>query len=281
MIDGTTKIVGVLGWPVAHSLSPAIHNTAFVAANLNYVYVPLPVAPDQLAGAIEGIRAMEFAGANVTIPHKVAVMPYMDKIDAVAEKIGAVNTIVRENGLLTGYNTDADGFIHSLANEGIQVKGKKAILLGAGGAAKAVVCGLMMQGVADVAVAARNGSKVAEFTAAFRSPKVHGLCWQDTEYHENLKECELLINCTPLGMHPHVHSEPPVDWQVLSKDAVVCDLIYNPLKTRFLLTADKYGHKAVSGAGMLIGQGALAFKLWTGIEAPQDKMYETLIRILK
>ncbi len=281
MIDGTTKIVGILGWPVEHSLSPVIHNISFAAANLNYAYVPLPVHPDNLADAIAGIRAMGFAGANVTIPHKVAVMSYLDAIDAMAEKIGAVNTIVSENGFLTGYNTDADGFISSLYAEGVQVKGKKAVLLGAGGAAKAVVCGLMTQGAAGVTIAARSLIKATEFAGAFHSAQVKGLCWQDAEYHEQLKKCDLLVNCTPLGMHPHVDAEPLVDWQVLNKDAVVCDLIYNPLKTKFLLNADKYGHKTVSGAGMLIGQGALAFKLWTGMEAPRHKMYEALISALR
>lgn len=279
MIDSKTKIVGILGWPVGHSLSPQIHNASFAELGLHYAYVPLPVEAENLAAAIGGIRAMNFAGANVTIPHKVTVIPFLDQVDAVAQQIGAVNTIVNRNGMLSGYNTDAEGFIRSLAAEGVSVQNRKAAVLGAGGAAQAVICGLMAYGAGRITIAARSAEKAAACAGMFHSVQIESLCWQDLVYADVLQQCDLLINCTPLGMYPHSDGEPPVDWKILNPKAVVCDLIYNPSATQFLLHARHSGHQTVNGAGMLIEQGALAFTLWTGMEAPRHKMREVFMKM--
>lgn len=277
MITGKSKKLGIIGWPVGHSQSPAIQNTAFKAAGLDYVYVPLPVKPDNLAAAVEGLKALDFAGANVTIPHKVDIMQYLDKLDESATKIGAVNTIVIREGVCTGYNTDGDGFIKALLAKGVNPSGKKVVILGAGGAARAVVCGLLQQEAASVTVCARNREKALQFLTLFSdSDKVTFCLWhQGREFSEALSACDLLVNCTSLGMLPKLDTQPFVDWQVISKPIAVCDLVYNPLETVFLKTAAALGHRIVTGDGMLIEQGALAFSLWTGCEPPIPVMYQS------
>lgn len=277
MITGKTKKIGIIGWPVGHSQSPAIQNAAFKAAGLDYVYVPLSVMPDKLEAAVAGLKALDFAGANVTIPHKVDVMSYLDKLDASATKIGAVNTIVIREGVCTGYNTDGDGFIKALLAKGVNPSGKKVVILGAGGAARAVVCGLLQQAVASITVCARNQEKALQFLTLFSdSDKVTFCLWQQgREFSEALSTCDLLVNCTSLGMSPKLDAQPFVDWQAISKPIAVCDLVYNPLETAFLKAAAALGHSIVTGDGMLIEQGALAFSLWTGCEAPIPVMYQS------
>ena len=277
MITGKTKKIGIIGWPVGHSQSPAIQNAAFKAAGLDYVYVPLPVKPDKLEAAVEGLKALDFAGANVTIPHKVDIMQYLDKLDESATKIGAVNTIVIREGVCTGYNTDGDGFVRALLAKGVNPSGKKVVILGAGGAARAVVCGLLQQEAASVNVCARNREKALQFLTLFSdSDKVTFCLWQQgREFSEALSACDLLVNCTSLGMLPKLDTQPFVDWQVISKPIAVCDLVYNPLETVFLKTAAALGHRIVTGDGMLIEQGALAFSLWTGCEPPIPVMYQS------
>lgn len=277
MITGKTKKIGIIGWPVGHSQSPAIQNAAFKAAGLDYVYVPLPVKPDKLEAAVEGLKALDFAGANVTIPHKVDIMQYLDKIDESATKIGAVNTIVIREGVCTGYNTDGDGFTKALLTKSVNPSGKKVVILGAGGAARAVVCGLLQQEAASVTVCARNREKALQFLTLFSdSDKVTFCLWQQgREFSEALSICDLLVNCTSLGMSPKLDTQPFVDWQVISKPIAVCDLVYNPLETVFLKTAAALGHRIVTGDGMLIEQGALAFSLWTGCEPPIPVMYQS------
>lgn len=280
-VRGTTKVVGLLGWPVEHSMSPAMHNAAFREAGLNYTYVPFPVQPEHLAKAVDAIRALNLAGANVTIPHKVAVMQYLDEIDEDAQKIGAVNTIVNVQGRLVGYNTDGQGFIRSLAEQGIGVKAAKVVLLGAGGAARAVVEALLSAGAASVTIAARSGDKANHLAGHYSSPAVTGIDWQSDVLTRRLAECDLLINATPLGMAPAVEKIPPVNWPALASQTIVCDLIYNPLMTRFLQQAKERGHQVVTGEGMLAGQGALAFQIWTKTAAPYDVMAGNLLQQLK
>ncbi|SEO35293.1 shikimate dehydrogenase [Propionispora vibrioides] len=277
MITGKTKKIGIIGWPVGHSQSPAIQNAAFKAAGLDYVYVPLPVEPEHLEAAVEGLKALDFAGVNVTIPHKVDIMKYLDKLDESATKIGAVNTLVIREGVCIGYNTDGDGFIKALLAKGVNPSGKKVVILGAGGAARAVVCGLLQQAVTSITICARDQEKAMHFLKLFsNSDKVTFCLWQEgTEFSEQLSACDILVNCTSLGMVPKLDSQPFVDWQAVSKTITVCDLVYNPLETVFLKTAAALGHKIVTGDGMLIEQGALAFSLWTGCEAPVPVMYQS------
>lgn len=277
MITGKTKKIGIIGWPVGHSQSPAIQNAAFKAAGLDYVYVPLPVKPDQLEAAVEGLEALGFAGANVTIPHKVDIMKYLDRLDVSATEMGAVNTIVIREGTCIGYNTDGAGFIKALLAKGVNPSGKKVMILGAGGAARAVVCGLLQQAAESIIICARNQEKAMQFVKLFSdSDKVAFCLWQQgREFSEQLSTCDILVNCTSLGMSPKPDAQPFVDWQTISKPIVVCDLVYNPLETVFLKTAASLGHSIVTGDGMLIEQGALAFSLWTGCEAPVAVMYQS------
>ncbi|MDD4600421.1 Shikimate dehydrogenase (NADP(+)) [bioreactor metagenome] len=277
MISGKTKLVGLIGHPVEHSISPAIHNSAFAAHGLDYAYLPLPVEPANLAAAIAGIKALSFAGANVTIPFKVDVMPYLDEIDSTARFIGAVNTIVIKNGKSIGYNTDAEGFIKSLQQKAIVIKNRNAVLLGAGGAARAVVCGLIGYGVSQITVLARNRDKAEQFAQSFENPTIFGGAWDNDTAKKAMRSCHILINCTPLGMHPMIDNAPPLDWDNVASNAAVCDLIYNPTTTKFLATAAQSGYRTLNGEGMLVEQAALAFKLWTGQEAPRNVMYETFI----
>lgn len=276
MINGKTNKIGILGWPVEHSQSPLIQNSAFAAAGLNYVYVPLPVRPENLKDAVSGLKALGFAGANVTIPHKVDIMSFLDEIDDSARSMGAVNTLVIRNETCTGYNTDAEGFIQSLLVKGIGIKGKRAVVLGAGGAARAVVHGLLQHNIANVVLVARDREKAAHFLNLFaKSGSVTFCPWEDgKEYANSLVTCDILIHCTSQGMSPKIEGQPYVNWDVISKKLVVCDLVYNPLRTAFLRTAAEKGHAIVSGDGMLVEQGALAFTLWTGCQAPREIMYK-------
>jgi shikimate dehydrogenase len=261
-------------------MSPVIQNAAFQAAGQDFVYVPLAVQPQSLPQAVAGLKAMGFAGVNVTVPHKVNIMPWLDVIDRSAELVGAVNTVVVANGVATGYNTDMGGFINSLTAEAVTVAGRRAVLLGAGGGARAIVVGLLENGAAAVAVGARDADKAVHFAASFATEQVTGCGWQQDSFAQLLAQCDILINCTPVGMYPHVEAEPPVDWPSLKPEAVVCDIIYNPGMTKFLSRAQMAGHKTVGGAGMLLEQGALAFKLWTGQEAPRQVMRQSLMTLL-
>lgn len=279
-VTGKTKVVGLFGWPVEHSLSPAMHNAAFSALEMDYIYLPFAVPPAELAQAVRGIRAMGLAGVNITIPHKITIMHYLDEIHGSAQKVGAVNTIVNCEGQLIGYNTDADGFIRSLIEQNTQVRGKQAIILGAGGAARAIIAGLVDAGSTTITVVARTGQKAQELSAYFPSNVVMGLDWTDRAVADRLAKCDLLINATPLGMTPNVDQMPSLDWNLLNPRAVVCDLVYNPLITKFLSQAQQRGHKIVTGEGMLAGQGALAFMLWAGQQAPYDIMLDTIKRQL-
>ncbi|HEY3425983.1 MAG TPA: shikimate dehydrogenase [Negativicutes bacterium] len=277
MTTGKTKAIGIIGWPVGHSLSPLIHNAAFAGLGLDYTYIPLPVQPGQLGQGIAGLKALGFSGANVTVPYKVAVMDYLDEIHASAQLVGAVNTIVVQEGRCIGYNTDAEGFILSLKASQVDISGKNAVLLGAGGAARAVVCGLMEHGIRKVTIGARNAGKAGTFAGTFEpTVEVVGCGWQENIFQSALGDCDILIQCTSLGMFPRLHEEPPLDWQKVNCSATVCDLIYNPRMTQFLLTAAGRGHKVVGGEGMLVEQGAYAFFIWTGQQAPRDIMYKII-----
>lgn len=281
MISGKTKVVGLLGWPVEHTMSPHIQNAAFSAAGLDYVYIALPVKPEDLPKAVAGLKSLGFSGVNVTVPHKVSIMPFLDALDRSAQLVGAVNTIVFSGGKATGYNTDMPGFVNSLLAENVAINGKRAVLIGAGGAARAVVHGFLENGAAMVTVGARDGAKAISFATSFEQRgKVQGCDWRQAEFDDALRRCDILVNCTPVGMYPRVEEEVPLEWEMLNPAAVVCDLIYNPTVTSFLARAAAAGHKTVGGAGMLVEQGIAAFTLWTGAPAPRGAMYDMFAKVL-
>lgn len=280
MITNKTTLVGIIGWPLGHSLSPDMHNAGFTHLKLDYAYVPLSVHTGNLAAAIAGLKVLGFRGANVTIPHKEAVIEHLDELDASAMEIGAVNTIVFDDGRSIGYNTDAEGFIYSLYAANVPIADNTAILLGAGGAARAVVAGLLDNGISKVIVGARDIDKVTKFVHQFSGNKVIPCDWQSQQFEQLLSTGEIIINSTPLGMYPEISSAPPVNWQAVNKKAVAYDLVYNPLQTTFLKTAAAHGIRTISGEGMLVAQGAIAFELWTGERAPFKVMHAKILELL-
>nr|MBO6294230.1 shikimate dehydrogenase [Schwartzia sp. (in: firmicutes)] len=254
MVSGTTKNLGVIGWPIAHSLSPAMQAAAIRSAGLDYAYIAMPVRPEALPAAVEGLRSLGFRGFNVTIPHKSAVMALLDEVDEDARRIGAVNTVINENGRLLGRNTDVTGFLRGLSRQGVTVKGKRAVVLGAGGAARAVIWGLIREGAAGIVVGVRNASKAQEALEDFAA-ETEVLSWDGDAFAGALASADILVNTTPLGMTPKTEEMPPVDWSRVQKDAFVYDIIYTPGCTRFLREAKAHGHRVTNGVAMLVGQG--------------------------
>lgn len=278
MFTGRTKNLGILGWPVEHSLSPAMQNAALQKAGLDYVYVALPVQPKHLGDAVAGLRHMGFAGWNVTIPHKSEILPLLDDVHEDARVIGAVNTVVRSGEKLIGYNTDVAGFLAGLEAAGCTAEGKHAVMLGAGGAARAVLWGLCKSRVSDIVVGVRNPQKAQTLADDFRGyGRISVLHWADNVFAEALSQAELLINTTPIGMYPKVDDMPPVELKRLPKSALVYDIIYTPEKTKLLQEAERLGHPIVNGEPMLVGQGAEAFRLWTGVQ-PDEALMRRILR---
>jgi shikimate dehydrogenase len=280
-ISGKTQVWGIIGDPLKHTISPAMHNAAFEKLGMDYVYVPFPVKKDDLAEALQGIRALNIRGVNVTIPHKVQVMPFLDNIDELARDIGAVNTVINQNGELKGYNTDAAGFWRVLETAKVQLPGKKVVLLGAGGAARAIAFMLADKG-ADLTILNRNLEKaellVDLITTTF-GKSIPALELTSDNLGLTLGETDILINATSVGMHPK-NRETTVPAKLLKPNMIVFDIIYNPAKTRLLADAEKRGAKIINGVEMLVWQGAVAFELWTGKPAPVDVMREAAIKAL-
>jgi shikimate dehydrogenase len=280
-LDGNTKILGIIGHPVGHSLSPAMQNAALTACGLGYVYVPFDVHPGQLAEAVSGLRALGIAGCNVTIPHKVAIASYLDRLDESAEAAGAVNTVLNDNGRLIGYNTDGDGLVRSLAEELDVVPGAGTIvMLGAGGAARGAVAALCRAGAQRIVIVNRSPEKARDLVHALgkRYTATELLIpGSGIELRTSMKEAALLINTTSVGMnHDRISMVSLTD---LPADARVYDMVYAPPVTPLLKEAKERGLRCANGLGMLSGQGELAFKIWTGVEPPPRVMKEVLASI--
>jgi len=282
-ISGRTKLCGIIGDPVEHTFSPAMHNAAFDKMSLDYWYVPFRVKKEDLARAIEGVRALNIRGLNVTIPHKVTVMQFLDKLDPLAEKIGAVNTIVNDDGVLTGYNTDGSGFLQALLERGIEPRGKNVVVLGAGGASRAISFVLAEQGAHLVIL-----NRLLEFDWAVEladrllmtfGGKVKALELVGENLAGALKEADILVNATSVGMSPNC-DETLVTSDLLKSSLTVFDVVYNPVRTRLLIEAEKAGAQTITGVDMLVWQGALAFEKWTGVKAPVELMKEEVIKVL-
>lgn len=275
-LSGKTTVVGLIGWPVGHSVSPAMHNAAFAHLGLDWCYVPLPVAPQEVAAAVTGVRALGMAGANVTVPHKQAVMPYLDALSPAAAAIGAVNTlIVTADREIIGDNTDAPGFIADLRAHGVDPAGKRVLILGAGGSARAVVYGLLDAGCSRIVIAnrtlARSQAIIDDYAPHFPSVPMQS-CGLPDDLADIAAATDLVVNCTSLGMTPSVDTTP---WQPdlpFRPNQVVYDLVYNPAQTRLLAQAEHDGATVIGGIGMLVYQGAIAFERWTGLAAPVETM---------
>jgi shikimate dehydrogenase len=278
-IDTRTKLVGLLGYPLGHSFSPAMQNAAFEKAGLNFLYLPIEVVQEGLGDVIEGIRRMNFAGFNVTIPYKIKVMEYMDELDDLAKLIGAVNTAVITEGRTKGYNTDGEGFVRSLEEKtGLLVKSRRVLVLGSGGGARAITMTLAARGAEHIYICNRTSEKAEGLCKDINTGVrecAEALPMETGVMAEVLKEIDILVNATSIGMYPN-KKQIPLDLEPLKGDTVVCDIVYNPPRTEFLDKATKKGCTTVNGLGMLAYQGAEAFTLWTGLEAPVEEMLKAL-----
>ncbi|MGC9516903.1 MAG: shikimate dehydrogenase [Methanomicrobiales archaeon] len=279
MITGKTNVVGLIGDPVEHSLSPIMHNAAFKKLKLDYVYVPFNVKSDNLTKSIIGAQNLNIKGLNVTIPHKRTIMDLTDFLDQSAQLIGAVNTIKFEDNMIKGYNTDGIGLVKSL-EEITSIKNKKIIITGAGGAARAAAFEMVLHNSGEIIIANRTPEKAVKLR-----DDIIGSIGGDVDaldlgskFKKELDNADILIDTTPIGMYPHVKEKPVASAEDMHPDLIVMDLVYNPLKTGLLTEAEKIGAKTISGIKMLIYQGIESFHIWTGIKPPV-KIFETALKI--
>lgn len=280
-VDSATKVYALLGSPVEHSLSPTIHNAAFESLSLNCVYLAFNVAPEDLSSAFAGLKTLGVQGFNVTIPHKTAVLPLLDEMDPLARSIGAVNTVKMVGGKTVGYNTDGEGALSALREAGVEVKGLKVILLGAGGAARAVGFTLA-KASGELVVANRTETRAVKLAAEIshhHGVEVKGIRLNTDRLGEELKNAQLLINTTSVGMHPHGEASP-IPSRLIHSGLTVFDIVYNPLKTKLLREAEDRGAKTVNGLGMLVHQAARSFEIWTGKKAPAAVMFNAALKAL-
>ena len=277
-ISGTTKVCGVIGDPVEHTLSPAMHNAAFNDLKLDFVYVAFRVKKEELENAMSGVRSLEIHGLNVTMPHKNAVINFLDKLDPTAKFIDAVNTILNDKGKLTGFNTDGVGALKALKENGVNPSGKKLVLLGAGGAANAIAFHAARE-VEELVILNRTTEKAEKLTEVLRrkfNKQITGNSLSANCLKEELKDADILINATSVGMYPNVN-QSPVRHEWLRPDLCVMDIIYNPLATKLAKDAKDKGAKVISGVEMLICQGAASFEIWTKHPAPVKVMKKAVL----
>jgi len=286
--DASTRVALILGRPVAHSLSPLIHNAAFRVRDLNYTYAAANVAVDSLPAAVEGLRALGFVGANVTVPHKQAVAPLMDELSVQAADIGAVNTIVIDRQgsrtVLKGDNTDVAGFCLPLDAIRERLAGGAAVVLGAGGAARAVVYGLLarfsLSGVFVVNRTAERSRRLVADLERFAGTTLLSAPTPD-EARRCVADAALVVNATTVGMYPDVGETPWSEADLFNRNTVVYDLVYNPVRTRLLAEARERGAFTIDGTEMLLGQAAAAFEQWTGEPFPADAVRPILLSRLE
>lgn len=268
----------LIGNPVEHSMSPKMHNAAFRKLGLNYVYVAVRVDNDKVKEAIEGIRAFNIKGANVTVPHKINVMQFLDEIDPVAENIGAINTILNKDGHLYGTNTDGIGAVRSFKEEGVEFEGKKIVMIGAGGVARPIVYNFAPKTKDFVLFDVADGvvqTLIQELNRKIQV-KIRGFKSDPTKIAKELQDADIFINATPVGMHPK-ENESIISKNLLRKDLTVFDVVYNPLETKLIKDSKAVGAKAISGVTMLVYQGVAAFELWTSQKAPVPLMKQMVL----
>ena len=275
-----TSTVGIIGYPLRHSASPAFQQAAFDHLGIDASYLAWETPPDAIAERMESLRGPGLLGANVTVPHKQAVVPFLDEVSQAAQDTGAVNTIVNREGRLTGHNTDVTGFLRALQEDaGFQPQGKRALVLGAGGSARAVVYGLLKEGAGQVTIANRTVERAHRLIDALDSPRnADAVLLEPAELSNGW---DLIVNCTTLGMrHVPGEKETPLPGHAIPPSSLVYDLVYNPEETPLLQAAARAGARTLGGLPMLIYQGAEAFRLWTGREAPVEVMFQAARRVL-
>ena len=277
-IDGYTRLAAVVANPIKHSISPFIHNSAFEATNTNGVYLAWEVDATELAETVANIRRYQMYGINLSMPYKEQVIPYLDQLSEEACLIGAVNTVVNREGTLIGYNTDGKGFFKSLSS--FKISGEKMVLLGAGGAAKAILAQAILDGVSQISIFVRSSSmeKTRPYLEKIQNAtgfRVDLFALEDIqELQDSITKADLLVNATSVGMDGS--SQPIPTSIVLPEKLLVADVIYQPFETPFLKWAKEQGNQSINGLGMLLYQAAEAFELWTGKEMPTDQIWESL-----
>ncbi|MGD0994277.1 MAG: shikimate dehydrogenase [Candidatus Bathyarchaeia archaeon] len=281
VISGKTRVCGVIGDPIEHTLSPIMHNAAFEALKLDYVFLAFKVKPAEVGNAISGMRALTIHGLNVTMPHKSTVINYLDEIDQASKTIGSVNTILNKAGRLFGFNTDGIGALKALRENGVEPRGKKVLLLGAGGAARAIAYTLAQE-ADELVILNRTAKPATELTNLLKkafNKKVIANALTPGTIKDNLVDSDVLINATSVGMKPNAN-QTPVAPEWLKADLAVMDIVYSPVETKLAKDAKAVGAKVVSGVEMLIYQGAASFEIWTSGKAPVEVMRKAALNHL-
>lgn len=278
-IDAKTKVCALFGHPVGHSRSPEIHNAAFEALQLPYVYVAHDVLPGQVGQALQGVRAMGYRGLSVTIPHKVEALQGVDEVDSIAQGIGCINTVVNDAGRLTGYNSDGLGALRALRDAGVEPSGTRTVILGSGGAARAIAITMATEAppaqITILGVVPDELQRLVDDVHRRGGAAVAGIALTPPALQAALAEADLLLHCSPVGMHPQEdESLVPPSW--LRPELVVFDAVYNPRRTRLLREAARVGCRTVEGLEMFLGQAYVQFELWTGQKAPREVMRQVL-----
>ena len=275
-ISGTTKLTALLGSPVAHSISPAMHNEAFQVLGLDYAYLAFDVSPKDLKAAIDGLKAINIRGFNLTMPHKVSILEYVDEVTEAAQLAGACNTVINNNGHLIGHTTDGIGYMRSCQDAGHTITGQKMTILGAGGAATAIITQAALDGVSSIDIFRRNRSEAFAKTEAFAKKvsdythcpiHVYDIL-DDKQLRKSISESKILTNATNIGMEPNELESPIPDTSYFQPDLIVSDIIYNPRQTKLMQMAASAGCSTFNGMFMLLYQGAAAFQCWTGQDMP-------------
>ena len=271
------ELTGVFGDPVDDNPTGVVEEAAFAAKNLNYRYLTIKVLPEDLGKAMDSVKIFGMKGINLTMPHKIKVLPYLDELSPAAEIIGAVNTVIQKEGKLFGENTDGKGFVTALKNSGETLDKKNVTILGAGGAARAIAVECALNGAAHINIINRSiekGEELASLIQMKTDSSAKYLNWKNNM--EIPSDTDILINATSIGFSPNVTDKPDIDYTTITPEMCVCDVIFNPAETIFLKTVAENGAKTITGLGMLVQQAALNFTLWTGVEAPVDVMEDAL-----
>ncbi len=281
-ISGHTGLLALIGSPVGHSGSPAMYNYSFEKMGLDYAYVAFDIKVDEVADAVAAMKTFKMRGFNVTMPCKIEAAKYMDALSPAAQMIGAVNTIVNDDGILTGHITDGEGFVNNLRDHGVDVKGKKLTIIGGGGAATAIQVQCALDGARELSIFKRNDASLArtlEIAEKIRAnvPDCVVNVFDTADVAKmtaEILDSDILVNGTIVGMKPMDDESPVKDLKAFHKDLVVCDIVYNPIETKLLKEAKAAGCKCVGGKGMLLWQGVSAFKLFTGMDMPVEEVKE-------